>query len=59
MPSHAVVGKQGVQEGTKHAPLRGLMLRVSVVDVLLTWGWPVKKSRIQLQRETFSPRVLG
>jgi hypothetical protein len=23
MPGHAVVGKQGVQEGTEHAPLRG------------------------------------
>ena len=37
------------------------MLRVSVADVLLptlnTWGRPVRKSRIQLQREVFSPRV--
>ena len=39
------------------------MLRISVVDVLLptltTWGQPVRKSRIQLQREVFSPRVLS
>jgi hypothetical protein len=35
---------------------------VSVEDVLLptltTWGRPVKKSRIQFQREEFSPRIL-
>ena len=39
------------------------MLRKSVADVLLptltTWGWPVRESRIQLQREVFSPRVLS
>jgi hypothetical protein len=49
----AIVGEQGVQEGTKHAPLRGpyCMLRVSMEDVLLptliTWGRTVTKSRIQ------------
>ena len=39
------------------------MLRISVADVLLptltTWGRPVRKSRIQLQRELLSPRVLS
>ena len=39
------------------------MLRISVAEVLLptltTWGRLVKKSRIQLQREVFSPRVLS
>jgi hypothetical protein len=39
------------------------VLRLSVEDVLLptltTWGWPITKSRIQLQREVFSPRVLS
>ena len=39
------------------------MLRISVADVLLptltTWGKPVRKSRIQLQREVFSPWVLS
>jgi hypothetical protein len=39
------------------------MLRISVADVLLptltTSGRPVKKSRIQFQREVFSPRVLS
>ena len=38
------------------------MLRISVVDVFLptltTWGQPVRKSRIQMQREVFSPRIL-
>ena len=45
MLGHAVVGEQGEQEGTKHAPLRGPVLRISVADELLptltTWGWPV------------------
>ena len=39
------------------------MLRISVADVLLptltTWRRPVRKSRNQLQREVFSPRVLS
>jgi hypothetical protein len=39
------------------------VLRISVADVLLptltTWGQPVRKSRIQLQREVFTPRVLS
>jgi hypothetical protein len=51
------VGEQGVQEGTEHAPLGVPFLRISVADVLLptltTWGRPVRKSRIQLQREVF------
>ena len=38
-------------------------MRISVADVLLstvtTWGWTVRKSRIQLHREMFSPRVLS
>ena len=56
------MGEQGVQVGTKHTPLRGPILRVSMADVLLptltNWGRPVRKSRIQLQKEVFSPRVL-
>ena len=39
------------------------MLRISVADGLLptltTWELPVRKSRIQLQREAFSPKVLS
>ena len=38
-------------------------MRISVADVLLpsltTCGRPVRKSRIQLQREVFSHRVLS
>ena len=34
-----------------------------MADVLLptltTWGWLVRKSRVQLQRDVFSPRVLS
>jgi hypothetical protein len=39
------------------------MLRVSVVDLLLptltTWEKPIRKSRILLQREVFSPWALS
>ena len=39
------------------------VLRISVEDMLLTtlttWGRPVRKTRIQLQREVFSHRVLS
>ena len=60
---HAVMGEQGVQEGTKHAPLRGPSVEDQrgrcVVAYITTWGRPVRKSRIQLQREVFSPRVLS
>ena len=39
------------------------MLRISVADVLLpiltTLWWPFRKSRIQLQRKVFSPRILS
>ena len=63
MFGHAVVGEQGVQEETKHTPLRGPVLRISVAYVLLpnltTWVWPVRKSRIQLQRVLFSPWVFS
>ena len=61
--SHAVVGEQGVQERTKHAPLRGPHVEGQcggcVVVYLHHLGQPVRKSRIQLQRELFSPRVLS
>ena len=57
------MSEQGVQEGIEHAPLRGPVLRISMADVLLptltTWGWPVRKSRIQLQIEVFRPRILS
>ena len=63
VPGHAVVGEQGVQEGTKHAPLRGSCVEDQhgrcVVAYPYHLGRPVRKSRIQLQREVFSPRVLS
>jgi hypothetical protein len=44
---HAVMGGLSM-----HAPLRGPVLKISVAYVLLptltTWGWCVRKSRIQL-----------
>ena len=30
-----------------------------LLSTLTTWGQPVRKSKIQLQREVFSPRVLS
>ena len=57
------MSEQGVQDVAEHAPLRGTRVRISVADVLLptltTWGRPITKSRIQLQREVFSPRILS
>ena len=39
------------------------VLRISVADVLLptltTWQGPTRKSRIQAQREEFSPRIFS
>ena len=60
---HAFVGEQGIQEGTMPAPLRGPHFEdqrsrcVGVYPYHL--GWPVRKSRRQLQRQVFSPRVLS
>jgi hypothetical protein len=47
IPGHAVMSKQGVP------------WRMCCLPTLATWGWPVRKSRIQLEREVFSPRVLS
>jgi hypothetical protein len=62
MHGHAVVGEQGVQDGTKHAPLRGPCVEDQrgrcVVAYPYHLGQPIRKSRIQLQREVSSPRVL-
>ncbi|KAK6290915.1 hypothetical protein J4Q44_G00386850, partial [Coregonus suidteri] len=62
--SHAVVGEQGVQEGTEHAPLRGPRVEDQRGRCVVTYpyhlgGRPIRKSRIELQREVFSPRVLS
>ena len=44
-------------------PQRAPVLRISVADVLVptltSWGRPIRKSRIQMQREVFSPMVLS
>ena len=57
------MSEQGVQKGTEHAPLRGPCVEDQRGDVLLptltTWGQPIRKSWIQLQREVFGPRVLS
>ena len=69
---HAVVGEQGVQEGTKYTPLRGpsvedqrgrrvvaypYHLGAARQDAITTRGRPFRM--VQLQREVFSPRVLS
>jgi hypothetical protein len=52
---HAVVGEQGIQEGTKYTPLRGSSVKDQsgrcVVAYSYHRGQPVRKSRIQLQRD--------
>ena len=57
------MSEQRVQEGTEHAPLRGPRVVDQCGECVVTHsyhlGWPVRKSRIQLQREVFSPRVLS
>ena len=60
---HAVVDDQGVQEGAEHAPLRVPCVEDQRGRYVVTYpyhlGRPVRKSRIQLQREVFSPRFLS
>jgi hypothetical protein len=52
-----VIGK--LNDGVGEAPV----LRIRLADVLLptltNWWWPIRKSRIQLQKEGFRPRVLS
>jgi N-formylglutamate amidohydrolase len=49
--------------GLSTHPYGAPVLRVRAVEVMLptitTWGRPIRKSRIQLQREGFRPRVLS
>ena len=56
------MGEQGAQEGTEHSPLRGTRVEDQRGRCVFAYpyhlGWPIRKSRIQLQREMFSPRVL-
>jgi hypothetical protein len=60
---HAVMGEEGVQEGTKHAPQRGPSVEdqrgTCVVAYTYHLGRPFRNSRIQLQKVVFSPRVLS
>jgi hypothetical protein len=63
------VGEYGVQEGTKHAPLRGPSVEDQRARHVVTYPYhpptlttypyhmPIRKSRIQ--REVFSPSVLS
>ena len=55
------MSEQGVQEGTKHTPLRGPCVEDQRGGWVVTYPYHlgvVRKSRIQLQREGFSPRIL-
>jgi hypothetical protein len=51
------------RRGLSTHPWGAPVLRISLADVLLpsltTWGQHVRKSRIQLQREVFSPRFFS
>ena len=58
MLSHADVGKQEIQEGAKHPPLEGPRVEGQRDGCVVAYR-PVRRSRIQLQRDVFSPRVLS
>ena len=51
------------RRGLSTQPSEAPVLKISVADMLLpnltSRGRPVRKSRIQLQREVFSPRILS
>ena len=55
MPGRAVMSEQGVQEGTENSPEGPLCCYLP----LPPGGRSLRKSRIQLQREVFSPTVLS
>ena len=63
VPGPAVMGEQGVQEGTEHAPLGSSSVEDQRGRCIAThphnWGRPARKSRIQVQRKGFSPRILS
>ena len=61
MPGHAVVGEQGVQEGTEHAPLKGSCVEDQRGGCVVTYSYHLQAARqeVQLQRELFSPGVLS
>ena len=51
------------RRGQNTHPCAALVFRIRVADVLLptltTWGRHIRKSKIQLHRKVFSPRVLS
>ena len=51
--------EQGVQEGTKHTPLRGPSVDDQRGRCVVAYPYYLGVARIQLQREVFSPRVLS
>ena len=56
------MSEQGVQEGTEHATLRGPRVEDQRGGCVSTYPYHVRnfrKSRIQLQRAVFSPKVLS
>ena len=55
VPGRAVMSEQGVQEGTEHTPLRVPRVEDQHGGCVLT----VRKSRIHLEREVFSPTVFS
>jgi hypothetical protein len=57
VPGHAVMGEQGVQEGTEHTPLRGPSVEDQRGGRVATY--PYHQYRIQFQKEVFIPRVLS
>jgi hypothetical protein len=63
MLGYAVIDEQGVEKGTKHAHRRGPRLEDQRGRYVVAYTYLLRvacqKSRIQLQREVFSPRVLS
>jgi hypothetical protein len=59
MFGHAVMDEKGVQEGTEHTTLIGPSVEDQLCRCVVAYpyylGWALRKSRIQLQREVFSP----
>ena len=63
MLGHAVIGEQGVQEGTEHAPLRGPRVE-DQCGRCVTFPYHLGAARQEVrdpvtEREVFSPRVLS
>ena len=62
MPGRAVMSEQGVHQGTEHAPLRDPHVEDQRGGCVVAYPYhpgAVRKSKIQLQREVFRPRILS